>query len=95
MWQYLYDSKVMFIYENGSNGLKNLNINSLIERESFVIPTKEVVARFNLVASNLLSTKQANGIEISRLAYLRDTLLPKLMSGELRIDEIETKNDYE
>ena len=49
MWQYLYDSKVMFIYENGSNGLKNLNINSLIERESFVIPTKEVVARFNLV----------------------------------------------
>ena len=92
MWQYLYDSKVMFIYENGSNGLKNLNINSLIERESFVIPTKEVVARFNLVASNLLSTKQANGIEISRLAYLRDTLLPKLMSGELRIDEIETKN---
>ena len=95
MWQYLYDSKVRFIYENGSNGLKNLNINSLIERESFVIPTKEVVARFNLVASNLLSTKQANGIEISRLAYLRDTLLPKLMSGELRIDEIETKNDYE
>lgn len=95
MWQYLYDSKVMFIYENGSNGLKNLNINSLIERESFVIPTKEVVARFNLVASNLLSTKQANGIEISRLAYLRDTLLPKLMSGELRIDEIEKKNDYE
>ena len=78
----------MFIYENGSNGLKNLNINSLIERETFVIPTKEVVARFNLIVSNILSTKQVNGIEVSRLVSLRDTLLPKLMSGELKINEL-------
>lgn len=88
LWQYLYDSRVMFIYENGSNGLKNLNINSLIERETFVIPTKEVVARFNLIVSNILSTKQVNGIEVSRLVSLRDTLLPKLMSGELKINEL-------
>ena len=79
LWQYLYDKKVMFIYENGSNGLKNLNINSLLERELFVIPPKEIISRFNLVVSLLLSKKQANGIEISRLASLRDTLLPKLM----------------
>ena len=78
----------MFIYENGSNGLKNLNINSLIERELFIIPPKEVVSRFNLVVSNLLSAKQSNGIEVSRLASLRDTLLPKLMSGKLKINEL-------
>lgn len=94
LWQYLYDLRVMFIYENGSNGLKNLNVNSLIERESFVIPTKEVVSKFNSVVSDLLSTKQANGIEVSRLASLRDTLLPKLMSGELKNSEIETENNY-
>ena len=88
LWQYLYDKKVMFIYENGSNGLKNLNINSLIERELFIIPPKEVVSRFNLVVSNLLSAKQSNGIEVSRLASLRDTLLPKLMSGKLKINEL-------
>ena len=88
LWQYLYDLRVMFIYENGSNGLKNLNVNSLIERESFVIPTKEVVSKFNSVVSNLLSTKQANGIEVSRLSSLRDTLLPRLMSGELKINDL-------
>ncbi|KAA5444853.1 restriction endonuclease subunit S [Bacteroides caccae] len=86
LWQYLYDKKVMFIYENGSNGLKNLNINSLLERELFVIPPKEIISRFNLVVSLLLSKKQANGIEISRLASLRDTLLPKLMSGNMSFD---------
>lgn len=83
LWQYLYDKKVMFRYENGSNGLKNLNISSLMERELFVIPPKEIISRFNLVVSLLLSKKQANGIEISRLASLRDTLLPKLMSGNI------------
>ena len=85
LWQYLYDKKVMFIYENGSNGLKNLNINSLVERELFVIPPKDVVSRFNLAVSSLLSKKQANGAEVSRLASIRDTLLQKLMSGELKL----------
>ena len=78
----------MLIYENGSNGRKNLNIKRLIERELFIIPPKEVVSRFNLVVSNLLSAKQSNGIEVSRLASLRDTLLPKLMSGKLKINEL-------
>ena len=81
----------MFVYENGSNGLKNLNINSLIERELFVIPPKDVISKFNLAVAPLLSKKQTNGIEVARLASLRDTLLPKLMSGELNINEIETK----
>ncbi|MBF0729497.1 restriction endonuclease subunit S [Bacteroides acidifaciens] len=86
LWQYLYNKKVMFIYENGSNGLKNLNINSLLERELFVIPPKEIISRFNLAVSLLLSKKQTNGIEISRLSSLRDTLLPKLMSGNMSFD---------
>lgn len=85
LWQYLYDKKVMFIYENGSNGLKNLNINSLLERELFVIPPKEIISRFNLAVSLLLSKKQTNGIETSRLASLRDSLLPQIMSGEIKI----------
>ena len=88
LWQYLYDKKVMFIYENGSNGLKNLNINDLIERELFVIPPEDVVSRFNLAISSLLSKKQANGAETSRLASIRDALLPKLMSGEVKINDL-------
>lgn len=90
LWQYLYDKKVMFVYENGSNGLKNLNINDLLERESFVIPPMEIVSNFNRIVSNILTMKQANGIENSYLSTLRDTLLPKLMSGELTPADIPT-----
>lgn len=73
LWQYPYDKKVMFVYENGSNGLKNLNINSLIERELFVIPPKDVISRFNLAVAPLLSKKQTNGVEVARLTSLRNT----------------------
>lgn len=78
----------MFISENGLNGLKNLNVNSLIGRESFVVPTKEVVSEFNSAVSNLLSMKQANGIEVSCLSSLRDTLLLELTSDELKINDL-------
>jgi len=32
---------------------------------------------------------QMNGSESQKLAELRDTLLPKLMSGELKVNEID------
>lgn len=46
-----------------------------------------------LVKLNLpfIKTILSNSIENTRLAKVRDTLLPKLMSGELEISEIETE----
>lgn len=88
IWQYLYNNKVMFIYENGSNGLKNLNLNDLLDREIVVIPPKEVIERFNHATSCLLKMKQFNGRETSCLSTIRDSLLPKLMSGELKINDL-------
>ena len=36
-----------------------------------------------------MNTIKNNGFESRRLAELRDTLLPRLMSGELKVNEIE------
>lgn len=53
-----------------------------------LLPTKEAVNKFNLLIAG-----QGNKIalledENKRLASLRDTLLPKLMSGELEVDKV-------
>ena len=32
-WQYLYDKNVFFIYENGTTGIKNLNLNNFLDNE--------------------------------------------------------------
>ena len=53
-----------------------------------VYPPKVVVEQFNKNYSTLLSKKSKNDIEITRLGELRDILLPKLMSGELKVSEM-------
>ena len=52
-----------------------------------VIPPSEVMKSFNDLLSNFFSKMNKNAIENSRLSLLRDTLLPRLMSGELEIPE--------
>lgn len=83
LWNHLYDSKIMFIYENGSNGLKNLNLTNLLEREICNIPTEKVALDFFNLIEPIFLKIQKMGSESARLTELRDTLLPKLMSGEL------------
>lgn len=53
-----------------------------------VYPPIDVIHSFNQVYSRILAKTKHNNVETTRLASLRDTLLPKLMSGELKISEL-------
>ena len=57
---------------------------SLIET---IIPSKNIVAKFNNLYNQMKKTIKTNKLENSRLSLLRDTLLPRLMSGELEVPE--------
>lgn len=57
---------------------------SLIET---IIPSKNIVEKFNNLYNQMKKTIKANKLENSRLSLLRDTLLPRLMSGELEVPE--------
>jgi len=46
-----------------------------------------VIERFSKAVKPLLNKLAANNYESRTLAALRDTLLPKLISGELRVKE--------
>jgi len=93
IWEMLYNQGVMFSYENGTTGIKNLDINGFIQKEQIVIPPISIAADFEKMIKVFYDRIQSNGMESERLAQLRDTLLPKLMSGELKLSEIETKLD--
>ena len=82
-WQYLYDRNIFFSYENGTTGIKNLDINGFIETEPIVIAPEGLVEKFDAVCQTVFSKIYANGMENEHLALVRDTLLPKLMSGEI------------
>lgn len=52
-----------------------------------IIPSENAVEEFNNLYNQMKKTIKANKLESSRLSSLRDTLLPRLMSGELEIPE--------
>ena len=54
-----------------------------------IIPPFHVVEKFNAIYDHLLVMQNHTEEENDRLASLRDTLLPRLMSGELKVNEIE------
>ena len=55
----------------------------------FLIPGSVSLAEFNQQASSLYSRILVTSEQINQLSKLRDTLLPRLLSGELRIPEAE------
>ena len=57
---------------------------SLIET---IIPSENIVEKFNNLYNQMKKTIKANKQENSRLSLLRDTLLPRLMSGEIEVPE--------
>lgn len=87
-WLYKYNGKVMFGYENGTSGIKNFRIKDFISVEPVVIPPADLLGKFQQFVDSVQLQIQTRGSESSRLAQLRDTLLPRLMSGELNVYEI-------
>lgn len=51
----------------------------------FQLPPKEKLSRFSIIANELWEKTHRNHQQIRTLEKLRDTLLPKLMSGEVRV----------
>ena len=88
-WQYLYDRDIFFSYENGTTGIKNLDINGFIETEPIVIAPEDLMEKFDAVCQTVFSKIYANGMENEQLALVRDTILPKLMSGEIDVSAVQ------
>lgn len=55
---------------------------------NFVLSDKQTMDKFGEIGNPILSTILANLKEIKNLQKLRDTLLPKLMSGEIDVSKL-------
>ncbi|MGE9896334.1 restriction endonuclease subunit S [Anaerovoracaceae bacterium SGI.195] len=54
-----------------------------------LVPDEETLAKFEALTGSLMAQWEANNNENVKLASLRDTLLPKLMSGVLDVSDID------
>lgn len=52
-----------------------------------VVPPQEIASRFGAWSRSVMQTMKARDEESATLAAMRDALLPKLLSGEIRVNE--------
>jgi type I restriction enzyme S subunit len=59
-----------------------------LDKAKTVIPDNENMQKIDALMKPIFDQMIANELESHRLAELRDTLLPKLMSGELKVENV-------
>ena len=60
-----------------------------LKKIEIIMPTSEILDEFEKLAGGLMSNVEKNIKENVKLAEIRDALLPKLMSGELDVSDLE------
>jgi type I restriction enzyme S subunit len=73
---------------SGTSGRQRIQ-NDVLGRFPVAIPTSEVAEAFAAVCGPVQKAIAANHAQAQTLATLRDTLLPRLISGQLRLPETE------
>jgi type I restriction enzyme S subunit len=87
--RWLYDNDEFLQYENGTTGIKNLAFTVFSSAREIVLPSPAVLVAFQCAITSVLERRGRNGVECETLAALRDALLPKLLSGEIRVKDAE------
>lgn len=81
----LYETEDIYRYQEQSTGISNFKFEYFLDDLKVVVPSKRIHELskyiFNIIHFQLTN----NGIENRKLSQIRDSLLPRLMSGKLRI----------
>ena len=80
--------KQLDVFNGEGTVFGSINRNSLKEMP-ILIPSREKIYEFEALVAPMDAAIRNNYDEISRLEKLRDSLLPKLMSGELEVSNID------
>ena len=81
-------TRIQRIIETFATGTTILHAGKSIKHMNFILSDKETMDEFNRIGQPILSKMLDNQKEIEKLTNLRDTLLPKLMSGEIDVSQI-------
>ncbi len=83
----IFSSKdIQDLIKSHSTGSVILHASSSINYLNFSFPSENLIKKFNQIINPIFNKILENKTQIRTLEKMRDTLLPKLMSGEIRIN---------
>lgn len=83
---YIYAQGKTWEYQNQSTGIANFQTTHFLETELIVVPSKDILNVFVNMVRPLI--ERTHLTQIQDLSNLRDTLLPRLISGQLRLSDV-------
>lgn len=90
MYNYLISDEFLNLLDVMATGSAQRNFGPMhLNKIDLVYPSKDIIIRFNNLIFPIIENIQNNQSENEKLSQLRDTLLPKLMNGEIDLDNIE------
>ncbi|RGD89109.1 restriction endonuclease subunit S [Acinetobacter sp. SWAC57] len=85
--QIIYAEGKTWLYQNQSTGISNFQTTVFLEKEILSLPSLSLLKKFEKITVPMI-----NKIDSSERLYLtniRDTLLPKLLSGEVEVSDLQ------
>lgn len=82
-------SDFMCGHVTGSTGSRQRTTPSDTLFYELILPSKEELTEFQSLVSPMYAQMRINAIEIDKLKRLRDSLLPKLISGEIDVSDVD------
>ena len=90
VYEYLNSTEFLFKLESMASGSVQKNFGPMhLKQMKLVCPPIDLLAHYDAICRPLFEKVVANRARIQTLATLRDTLLPRLISGQLRLPEAE------
>lgn len=90
LYEYTYQLLKRIDYHSMNRGsTQPLITQSDMNKVPILIPDSETLNNFELLAGKLMEQYQSNLLESRKLAELQDTLLPKLISGEIDVSNLQ------
>ena len=91
-YEYVYQILKIIDYKSINRGsTQPLITQGDLKKTLITIPNKEYLQKYEFIVEPLMNKYSKNQDENQRLAELRDTLLPKLMNGEIDVDDVQVK----
>jgi len=86
----LYSADEFLQFENGTTGIKNLAFTLFSSRYKLCMPSDDALTSFEEQVAPAFARQQLAAADADSLASIRDTLLPKLISGVLRVKDVQS-----
>lgn len=84
----LFKYKRKYLISQGNGSVFTNLKTDIVKMMQLAIPDDSIISSFDIVIKSIFENIKKNQQEITHLTNLRDTLLPKLMSGEIDVNEV-------